>query len=349
MSFRKRLNMTSPTASKASSSHLAYRPSPHWMAVFAALFTFPLLLVGGSVTTYRVGLAVPDWPTTFGINMFLYDFWNAPFGVRIEHTHRLYAAAVGLATIGLCVWFLIFEPRRWMKWLGALALLAVIAQGVLGGTRVTQVSTFLAAVHGSTAMAYFGLMVALCVLTGRAWYSDHPPAIDRHHLRPLSLLLLGLVCVQIGFGAWLRHYGSAFALLSHVGMALFVVFFALFLAFRVHRAGRDATQLLPSARLLGCGVLAQSALGVLAFVGLLPWDGLPHPVRFYDAVFRTGHQSCAAIVLASTVVLALRAARLYRPGVELAIDDAETAADFHQPLAADSAPRSLPENLEVVA
>ncbi|MBV8488766.1 MAG: COX15/CtaA family protein, partial [Planctomycetaceae bacterium] len=174
--------MTSRTVSKASSSDLAYRPSPHWMAVFATLFTFPLLFVGGSVTTYRVGLAVPDWPTTFGINMFLYDFWNAPFGVRIEHTHRLYGAAVGLATIGLCSWFLVFEPRRWMKWLGALALLAVIAQGVLGGTRVTQVSTLLAAVHGCTAMTYFGLMVALCVLTGRAWFRNQPEVHDQHRL-----------------------------------------------------------------------------------------------------------------------------------------------------------------------
>ena len=74
-----------------------------WRSV-AAVFTLPLLFVGGSVTTYRVGMAVPDWPTTFGINMFLYDFWNAPFGVRVEHTHRLYGAAVGLATIVLAVW-----------------------------------------------------------------------------------------------------------------------------------------------------------------------------------------------------------------------------------------------------
>ena len=64
------------------------------------------------MTTYGVGLAVPDWPTTFGMNMFLYNFWNAPFGVRVEHTHRLYGAAVGLATIVLTVWFLAFERRR---------------------------------------------------------------------------------------------------------------------------------------------------------------------------------------------------------------------------------------------
>ena len=72
----------------------------------AAVFTLPLLFVGGSVTTYRVGMAVPDWPTTFGMNMFLYSFWKAALGVFIEHGHRLYGAAVGLATIVLMVWFL---------------------------------------------------------------------------------------------------------------------------------------------------------------------------------------------------------------------------------------------------
>src|SRR5947199_501521 len=98
-----------------------YRRGPHWVALFAAAFTWPLIFVGGSVTTYRVGMAVPDWPTTFGINMFLYDFWNAPFGVRVEHSHRLYGAAVGLSTIVLAAWFLAAEPRRSLKWLGVIA------------------------------------------------------------------------------------------------------------------------------------------------------------------------------------------------------------------------------------
>ena len=72
----------------AASGAPGYRRGPHWVAVFAAVFTLPLLFVGGSVTTYRVGMAVPDWPTTFGMNMFMYDFWNAPFGVRVEHTQH---------------------------------------------------------------------------------------------------------------------------------------------------------------------------------------------------------------------------------------------------------------------
>src|SRR3954447_20596643 len=108
-----------------------YRSGPHRVAVFAATFTWPLIFVGGLVTTYRVGMAVPDWPTTFGINMFLYRFWEAAWGVFIEHGHRLYGAAVGLACIVLCAWFLLAERRAWMKALGVFALLAVIGQGFL--------------------------------------------------------------------------------------------------------------------------------------------------------------------------------------------------------------------------
>jgi heme a synthase len=98
----------------AEASPVPFRPWAHWVALGAALFTLPLLYVGGSVTTYRVGLAVPDWPTTFGINMFLFDMWNQPFGVRVEHSHRLYGAAVGLFTLILAGWLLFFEPRKWL-------------------------------------------------------------------------------------------------------------------------------------------------------------------------------------------------------------------------------------------
>src|SRR5438874_12260522 len=100
----------------------AYRRGPHWFALLATAFTWPLIFVGGLVTTYRVGMAVPDWPTTFGMNMFLYRFWEAAWGVFIEHGHRLYGAAVGLATIVLMVWFLVAERRRSLKALGVLAL-----------------------------------------------------------------------------------------------------------------------------------------------------------------------------------------------------------------------------------
>lgn len=288
-----------------------YRRGPHWAALFAAVFTLPLLYVGGTVTTYRVGLAVPDWPQTFGINMFLYEFWNAPFGVRIEHTHRLYGAAVGLATLLLAAWLLVFEPRRWMKGLGILAVAAVIVQGVLGGTRVTQVSTLLAAVHGAVGQLFFGLMVVLCVLTGKGWQVRRPPTADNDRLRVRVGFLLGMVATQIALGSWLRHFGTRPGIVSHAAVALLVWACALHLLGRVRKDKTTLAPLVPSSSAVAALASLQIVLGIAAMVYLLPFDGTPRPVSFYQAVVRTGHQTNGALLLAASVVLSLRTFRQF--------------------------------------
>lgn len=302
----------------------AYRRGPHWVAVFAAVFTLPLLFVGGSVTTYRFGLAVPDWPTTFQVNMFLYNFWNAPFGVQVEHTHRLYGAAVGMATIFLTVWFLAFERRRWMKGLGVAALVAVIVQGVLGGTRVTQTSTLLAAVHGCMGQAFFGLMVALCVLTGSDWLGGAPRGVDTLHLRRRSAVVVAVLYAQIVLGAWLRHYGTVAALAIHAVMALAVWSHAAVLAVRVERHRAEVPALVPAARAMALAVTLQVVLGVIAWWLLLPFDRMPRPVSLWQAMVRTGHQTNGALLLASTVVLALRAFRHLGPAPDTAPEPGAT-------------------------
>ena len=315
--------MTTRNNRSCTTARPAFRRGPHMMALFAAVFTLPLLFVGGSVTTYRVGMAVPDWPSTFGINMFLYDFWNAPFGVRVEHAHRLYGAAVGLATLGLMIWFYCFEPRRWMKGLGVLALIAVIGQGILGGTRVTQVSTFLAAVHGCTGQAFFGLMVAICVLTGRDWASDSPREPDIHAFRRRGFILLALVYGQIVLGAWVRHYGTPAAAAVHALMAAAVLAHALFLAVRIQRRKQEVPALVTWSWLLAGLAAAQIVLGIAALVYVLPLGGLPHPAGFYELVLRTGHQTNAALLLGASVVFALCACRHLRSetGVQREAED----------------------------
>jgi heme a synthase len=294
--------LMSPTAA-------CYQRGPFWIALFATVFTLPLLFVGGSVTTYRVGLAVPDWPTTFGVNMFLYDFWNAPFGVRVEHAHRLYGAAVGFATLVLAGWFLAFERRAWIKWLGVLAVVAVIVQGVLGGTRVTEVSTVLAAVHGCMGQAFFGLLVTLCVLTGRSWSQFGGAVVDSDRLRPRALINLGLVASQIGVGSWLRHYGSRSALVAHGLLGLAVWIHLLFFSWRVERVRGRLKLLVPSTRAAAATSTLQIVLGIVAMLYLLPFDGIPRPVTFYQAVVRTGHQTNGALLLAATIVATLRTFR----------------------------------------
>jgi cytochrome c oxidase assembly protein subunit 15 len=291
----------------------AYQPAPHWIAVCAAVFTLPLLYVGGTVTTYHVGLAVPDWPTTFGENMFSYDFGNAPFGVRIEHTHRLYGAAVGLATVLLCLWLLAFDPRRWLKGLGILALGAVVVQGVLGGTRVTQISTLLAAIHGIVGQAFFGLMAALCVFTGRKWYAEEMTADRAPHYRTLTALILSLIVVQIVLGSWSRHFGSLLSIVAHSLIAAAIWISGVIVLFGVERNRGDLLPMVAAARTLFALTTLQILLGAIALFGLLPLDGTPRPTTASQAIVRTSHQTDGALILAASVVLRLRAYRHLSP------------------------------------
>lgn len=297
-----------------------YSRGAHWVAIFAAAFTWPLIFVGGSVTTYRVGMAVPDWPTTFGINMFLYDFWNAPFGVKVEHTHRLYGSAVGLATIVLAVWFFAAERRRTLKVLGVVALAAVIIQGVLGGYRVRHNSTLLAAVHGVTGQAFFALMVSLCVLTGRDWIETTVRRIDPGKLRRRTRATLIMVAAQVVIGAWLRHFSSVPALLIHALVALAVWGHATMVALGIESRKGELPALVPAARTLAGLVFFQIALGIEAWLTLQPFDGHPKTVTILQAMIRTGHQANGALILAAAVVLAMRAVRHLAPANRAAHD-----------------------------
>ncbi|HEX4413605.1 MAG TPA: COX15/CtaA family protein, partial [Lacipirellulaceae bacterium] len=120
----------------ASQSPSGYSARTHRWALVLACATFPLLWVGGLVTTTDAGMAVPDWPNTYGYNLFLYPWQTwllGPWDLFIEHGHRLLASTVGMLTIGLLVLILRNENRRWMKGLGFAALVLVILQGVLGG------------------------------------------------------------------------------------------------------------------------------------------------------------------------------------------------------------------------
>lgn len=282
---------------------------PHRVALFATVFTWPLIFVGGLVTTYRVGMAVPDWPTTFGINMFIYNFWNAAWGVFIEHGHRLYGAAVGVSTLILTIWFLAADNRRHLKILGVIALLSVIAQGVLGGYRVRLNSTTLAAVHGCTGQAFFALMTALCVLTGKKWAEGSAGHPDIARLRPRTAATLVLIYLQVLIGAWLRHFGSPEALGDHAGFALAVTGHALMNVWAIEKRRADYPELVASARALGFLLLAQLAFGIAAWWLLRPFDGIPRFVNTPQALIRTCHQANGALLLASATVLALRAHR----------------------------------------
>ena len=120
----------------------------HRLAVLTAAATGVLIVLGGLVTNTGAALAVPDWPTTFGHNMFLYPWSQMVGGILYEHSHRLIGSAVGMLTVALAVALWLTEERRWVRRLGALAVVAVVVQGVLGGMRVVLLEHDLAILHG---------------------------------------------------------------------------------------------------------------------------------------------------------------------------------------------------------
>ena len=179
----------------------------HRFAVLTAGATFVLLFIGGLVTSTGSGLAVPDWPLSFGM-----VFPPMVGGVLFEHGHRLAASAVGVLTVALALWTVVGEQRPAVRALGLLALLAVVLQGVLGGVTVLyKLPLAVSVTHACLAQIFFCLTVTLAALTGSGWSTPrarHAPA----SLPVLAGVTTAVVFVQLVLGALMRHMGAGLAI-----------------------------------------------------------------------------------------------------------------------------------------
>ena len=204
-------------------------PWLYWFAVLTALATLALIGIGGLVTSHEAGMSVPDWPTTYGYNMFLFPINKWLGGIFYEHSHRLLASLVGLMTTILAVWLWLKDSRPWMSWLGVAAFLLVVAQGVLGGLRVTMHMDSLGIYHATIAQLFFVLTCAIALFTSRWWMNLSPVAAvcdrrqnsemnatvaDRRYknLRGLVLFTTVLIFAQLIIAAAMRH--------QHAGLAI---------------------------------------------------------------------------------------------------------------------------------
>src|SRR5213595_858502 len=160
-----------------------------WFTAFATLL---LICSGGMVTSKGVGLAVPDWPTTFGYNMFLFPASKWVGGILFEHTHRLIASAVGFLTIILAIWLWRSESRNWVRNLGVIALGAVVLQGVLGGLRVTMLKDEIGIFHACVAQAFLALMVVIALVTTNFWRSLEQIDINPKKFAPIRRLAIAI-------------------------------------------------------------------------------------------------------------------------------------------------------------
>lgn len=193
-----------------------YKPGLFWFAVFTALATLGLIGLGGLVTSHGVGMAVPDWPTTYGYNMFLFPVSQWTGGIFYEHTHRLFASFVGLLTTLLAVWLWVREERRWLRWLGVVAFVLVAFQGVLGGLRVVMYKDEIGIFHATLAQLFLVLIGGLALWTSPWWHRQSARREEEETvtlgLRRILWAACLLVLAQLILGATMRH--------EHAGLAI---------------------------------------------------------------------------------------------------------------------------------
>ncbi len=274
---------------------------PHRFALLTCIFTVALILAGGLVTSTGSGLAVPDWPTTFGYNMFLFPWSKMVGGIFIEHSHRLLGSLVGLLTILTAASIWKTDERKWMRRLGAFAVGLVILQGVLGGMRVVLIKLNLAIVHACVAQIFFGLMVSMALFTSRGWREDTGEMGDKSLAR-LSLITVLLLYVQIIFGAVLRHTGNR--LDAHLLFAVLSSVHVILLAYRVLKLPNPGA-LAKEANCLWVLLLVQLALGGASWFGKYAALGDAFTPGLIIAL-TSSHVVVGAMLFATSLVVALR-------------------------------------------
>lgn len=193
----------------------SYRPALHAFAIAWVCATFILIVAGGTVTSRGHGMAVPDWPTSYEYNMFLFppSMWKG--GIFWEHTHRLLGSFVGLLTIVMTVWLLATQKHRsWLRRLGIAALIMVGVQGIIGGLRVTELSIVLAVLHGVTAQLFLCVTVLITAATSKWWPAPSRPRLctSPPALRAASIILFTAILIQLILGATMRHTGAGLAI-----------------------------------------------------------------------------------------------------------------------------------------
>lgn len=269
----------------------------HGLALVTAAATLLLILFGGLVTNTGAGLAVPDWPTTFGHNMFLFPWSQMIGGVFYEHSHRLIGSLVGLLTLGLAA--ALWGAGGRLRWLGLVAAAAVVAQGVLGGLRVVLLRDTLAILHGCVAQAFFALLVAIALLASpRA--AAAPAGVDPT-LRALTLVAVALTYAQIVLGALLTHAGQ---IALHLAGAVAVFVFVPVVTARWRRSGDPVAA--PAARVLLALLGVQLVLGVGSFLARFSSIALPGE-QLTVLALPVAHRLTASLILGAAVVLAVRA------------------------------------------
>ncbi len=281
----------------------------HRFAVFTACCTFLLLIAGALVTSNDAGLSVPDWPLSYGS-------LTPPMvgGIFYEHGHRMIAAFVGILSIVLAAWLWRVESRPWVRWLGIAAVGAVVAQGILGGITVLFfLPAPISAAHATLAQLFFCTIVSIALFTSAWWQRQRSAIADSGEgagIHTLAVATAGATLVQFILGAAFRHKG--FGIIPHLVGAVVVTTLIFWLAGALRIRFGNVPELRNSARALHALIGLQLLLGGAAWWSRIYSAQFPQPIPVM-VTFTVVHTVTGALVLATTVLVALCCYRLVRP------------------------------------
>jgi heme a synthase len=284
---------------------IPYNRGLHTFAIFTASVTLILIVAGALVTSNDAGLSVPDWPTSFGS---IYKMPQMVGGIKYEHSHRMVAEFVGLLTIVLAVWTWRAEKRRWLRYLGLAALGTVILQGVLGGITVLFfLPPAVSSAHAAVAQTFFCIAVAIAVFTGPRWIEE-PPRVESDTRRPalftLTILAIFVLYVQLILGAMFRHKGLSWW--PHVIHAAVVAIVLSWTAVRAISVYPHINAVRRPAIIMLSLMVAQLCLGFLAFITRVMWGHDAAQPELPMVISTVIHVAVGALLLATTVVLAIQ-------------------------------------------
>jgi heme a synthase len=277
-----------------------YHPGLYRWSILLAFCTVLLVVAGGLVTSRDAGLSVPDWPLSYGRLM-------PPMegGILYEHGHRMVATTVGILTIVSMVWLFRAERRKWLRWVGVVALLAVILQGVLGGLTVLYLLPWwISTSHACLAQLFFSTTVAMALFTSDWWLRGPMPVEEdpRFPIRNLSLAAPACVLGQLALGAAARH--KAIGSIYHISAAPIVSGVILWVALRtlLHYAGNRELRL-ASTTLLAV-TFCQVFLGIAAYMSRIASADAVQPMPLM-VTFTVLHVVVGALTMAVSVALAI--------------------------------------------
>ncbi len=294
--------------------------------MFVAALAFLLIVAGGLVTSNNAGLAVPDWPTSFG---HLFKIPRMIGGVKFEHGHRMIAEFVGLLTIIVAVWTWRVDQRRWMRGLTIGAVGGVLIQGILGGLTVLNfLPPAISTAHATVGQTMFCVLAAIAVFTSRSWLDEPKEKITLKDARPLlrhCWMLIGFLYLQLILGAAFRHVWTKWGpsgsnhwpvhkiihafLYPHILNALLVTGLVLYVSLRTLTKHSGINQLRRPALWLLLLLIAQLMLGVGAYVVRVVQGVNEAQPTMSLVVVTVTHLAVGALILATTVILTIQAYR----------------------------------------